>query len=861
MLGGLLMLSICATAGFAEQMEPVPEYPPTGQNPVLGTQGTGEELGLRSAHSIIVVNNYLDDDGAIQDGSDYGTVTASVNNVSVSQANEGATVTLTATPKSDDYALGELKYSYYNGYEEHEQSIINSKSFGMPDQAVTVTATFHKRHIHDGIEFEPWMSTNSLPPQDQPSDYYLTNDVTLADTWTAPLGGDLPTRLCLNGHRITLEQGADDSKPVIRVKKNDNNSAPSKLVLYDTSENKGAITHAENKKGTGIWVENGGVLVMKGGSISNNDANNYGGGVYVGNGGSFTMEGGSIAQNKADYGGGGVAVEGGTFTLANGTIQSNGGDLILYGGGVFVRSGGTFNLFGGAIKNNQASWGGGVAGYTEDGPAYTIKLSGNPKVTDNRAERVNYDNMGDNLCLIWPNKSDIPITIDGPLKKDAKIGISIIRDQSSSDAHNMSFAYTDGVFTTEYKAAQSTDPWNYFTSDDPDRAVLWTPNGTEAQLTVARHITVDKGIAGGTVTLSRDFAAEDETIAVQATPNVGWDLVSVTAKDADGKEVPVKDNKLLVVPASDVVVSATFREKPAIHVTYTAHVQKKGNLPAVSDGADAGTTGEARRLEAMSATVDAGGIEYRAHLQGKGWDNWVADGKQAGTTGEARRLEAIQMRLTGKPAADGYHVWYRVHSQTYGWLGWTCDGEPAGTAGMGKRAEAYQVLVLWGDRKPADYDASKPAYRAQAVANAHLQGTGWTGNAFAGTIGTTGQARRMEGLRLYASNQPFAGGITYQVHEQRNGWTAERSDGALAGTTGESRRIEAVRISLTGELANHLSVWYRVHNQTYGWSGWACDGASAGTEGLAKRAEAVDIQILPKNAPAPGSTANAFRTR
>ena len=232
-----------------------------------------------------------------------------------------------------------------------------------------------------------------------------------------------------------------------------------------------------------------------------------------------------------------------------------------------------------------------------------------------------------------------------------------------------------------------------------------------------------------------------------------------------------------------------------------------------------------------------------------------------GTTGEARRLEAIQMRLTGKPAADGYHVWYRVHSQTYGWLGWTCDGMPAGTTGMAKRAEAYQVLVLWGDRKPADYDASKPAYRTQAVANAHLQGTGWTGNVFAGTIGTTGQARRMEGLRLNAPNQPFAGGISYQVHEQGNGWTAERSDGALAGTTGESRRIEAVRISLTGELASHLSVWYRVHNQTYGWSGWACDGASAGTEGLAKRAEAVDIQILPKGAPAPGSTVNAFRTR
>lgn len=65
--------------------------------------------------------------------------------------------------------------------------------------------------------------------------------------------------------------------------------------------------------------------------------------------------------------------------------------------------------------------------------------------------------------------------------------------------------------------------------------MLWTPNGQEAQLTVARHITVAQGITGGTVTLSKNIAAEGKTIDIQATANVGWDLVSVTAKDADAK--------------------------------------------------------------------------------------------------------------------------------------------------------------------------------------------------------------------------------------------------------------------------------------------------------------------------------------
>jgi uncharacterized protein YjdB len=250
--------------------------------------------------------------------------------------------------------------------------------------------------------------------------------------------------------------------------------------------------------------------------------------------------------------------------------------------------------------------------------------------------------------------------------------------------------------------------------------VLWTPDGKEAQLTTPRYITVAPDITGGTVKTSRVFAAKGETMAIQATPDEVWELVSVAAKDVDGNDIAVNDSHEFVVPASDVVVSATFKKKPApttlpapanIHVSYTAHVQRKGDLPAVSDGAVAGTTGKSRRLEALSATVSDGGIEYRAHVQRKGWGSWVVDGAQAGTVDQGRRIEAIQMRLTGNAAARGYHVWYRVHSQTYGWLGWTCDGEPAGTTGMSKRAEAYQVLVLRGDAKPADYDASKPAYR------------------------------------------------------------------------------------------------------------------------------------------------------
>lgn len=56
-------------------------------------------------------------------------------------------------------------------------------------------------------------------------------------------------------------------------------------------------------------------------------------------------------------------------------------------------------------------------------------------------------------------------------------------------------------------------------------------------------------------------------------------------------------------------------------------------------------------------------------MQSNGWKNWVSDGTIGGTTGEAKRMEAIRIRLTGE-AANHYDIYYRVHTQTYGWLDW-----------------------------------------------------------------------------------------------------------------------------------------------------------------------------------------------
>jgi hypothetical protein len=89
----------------------------------------------------------------------------------------------------------------------------------------------------------------------------------------------------------------------------------------------------------------------------------------------------------------------------------------------------------------------------------------------------------------------------------------------------------------------------------------------------------------------------------------------------------------------------------------------------------------------------SGSIQYRTHVQTYGWQGWVSDGAMSGTTGQAKRLEAIQIRLTGEMASR-YDVWYHVHAQTFGWMGWAKNGDSAGTEGYSKRLEAIEIVLM-----------------------------------------------------------------------------------------------------------------------------------------------------------------------
>ena len=327
---------------------------------------------------------------------------------------------------------------------------------------------------------------------------------------------------------------------------------------------------------------------------------------------------------------------------------------------------------------------------------------------------------------------------------------------------------------------------------------------------------------------------------------------------------------------------------PQVDVSYKTHIQTYGDSqPAMSNGWMAGTSGEAKRLENIWVRVSGNanlGVQYTTHCQTYGWLPWSANGEKNGTSGEAKRLEAIKIRLTGADK-DNYDIYYRVHAQSFGWLAWAKNGEPSGTAGYGKRLEGIQIVVVKkGEPAPGQsYANVNPssvntrayvalqngsiqipgdAYNANIMYKTHVQSFGWqTWKTNGQMSGTSGKAKRLEGINIKLSNAPYSGGVRYTTHVQSYGWQGNendpntwRKDGEMSGTSGQAKRLEAIRISLYGEMAEHYDIYYRVHAQSFGWLSWAKNGEASGTAGLAKRLEGIQIILVPKGSPEPGRT-------
>ena len=249
-------------------------------------------------------------------------------------------------------------------------------------------------------------------------------------------------------------------------------------------------------------------------------------------------------------------------------------------------------------------------------------------------------------------------------------------------------------------------------------------------------------------------------------------------------------------------------------------------------------------------------VSYKTHVQTFGWENEVSNGKMAGTVGSAKRLEGIQIVVVkrGMPAPEVDYAGVYASATVRQTASYIAKNGTSPVLGSSTTTNANPTV--------SGENTVNVAYRT------HVQTYGWQGWKYNGQMsGTSGQAKRLEGICIKLTNKSYSGNIVYTTHVQTYGWEGNINDvstwkqnGVMSGTSGRAKRLEAICINLTGEMAVHYDVYYRVHAQTYGWLGWSKNGAPAGTAGMAKRLEGIQIVLVPKNGAAPSVNYQGIRS-
>lgn len=354
-------------------------------------------------------------------------------------------------------------------------------------------------------------------------------------------------------------------------------------------------------------------------------------------------------------------------------------------------------------------------------------------------------------------------------------------------------------------------------------------------------------------------------------------VLNIEQQGVEVEQPTVSDDDSPSSVSSESTSNATDSAKPENDVStifgsvsYQTHVQDIGWQAPVSNGMTAGTTGRAKRVEALKinllsqdgSPLGNDSISVQSHISGIGWESQpVGNGQTSGTVGQSRAIEAIKLSLSGG-LSDSYDIWYRVHSANVGWLGWASNGEPAGTQGYAYQIEAIQIKVL--PKNAQDAPARGDAFRDHSQEpptvsyRSHVSNVGWMGTVADGkTSGVIDSRNAIEALSLGVNWYGHGGSISSRAHVSGIGWQ-DWSSGVI-GTTGQSRSIEAVQFKLNGELSAAYDIWYRVYaSKLGGWLGWTSNGSPAGSVGKGAAIQGVQILLVEKSGPAPGNTLNHF---
>lgn len=382
-------------------------------------------------------NVYLATGNAIRI-SKLSTFTGKIG-VSTQDTPTGSNLVTVAAAAVESGAVGSLTEEYVDHISSDKENLYPVLVNG----EVKLSATVPHRHPVCGETCgdsgkhsnQTWIGVSRLSDIKSSGNYYLTDNVTLDETWNC----NISVNLCLNGKTITGAAGEE----TIRVAKG------TTLTITDCQNEVGKITHEAGKVGRGIYSL-GNLNLYKGKITGNGIITGDGAGVYI-VGGNFNMYNGSISTNNAPGGkGGGVYAKDSTrFVISGGSIDSN---VAKYGGGIYyeaaTQTATKFTISGGNISGNSASSGGGGVclyragrntGFTMSGGSITdntassigggvympasyygkFTVSGTAQITDNTKT---IDKSSNNVYL--PNGKPILIGANG-LSSSAEIGVTM----------------------------------------------------------------------------------------------------------------------------------------------------------------------------------------------------------------------------------------------------------------------------------------------------------------------------------------------------------------------------------------------------------------------------------------------------
>ncbi len=544
----------------------------------------------------------------------------------------------------------------------------------------------------------------------------VTSDNMSGQGWRfAPASGQTPAALTLDGANITTghviqEENVNKSYGIHYTGTDLLTIEVASDSTVDVSGQNADVTAGIYCESSGLTITGAGKLTVKGKpegdgiSAEQNVTIDKGVVDTGGNSAIIAREGGVVINNGSTVEANG-SINGTTVTIDGGTVKASSKGFGISGHSVTIR-GGEVTVTATAIYMQDELKGYGIGAYLKG------EEPGRVTITGGTVSATGYDNC---FGIYAQNQEIGGIVKPGTVMIDSSIasvtasgGKRAIEGTVKNAVAGMGWTDAAG---TQGKAAiaiaadgQDLGAYKKVQFPTPVAKVTTAPEATNPTHNGEAQELVTAGTAeGGTMRYSLDGETWSEKVPTgtdEATYTVWYKAVG---DDRHADSEPQK-------------VTSTIKKAEAPPVSVTAHVQRRGTLPAVSGGAIAGTTGKSLRLESLRLAVDGasetGGIEYRGHVQRKGWEkSWARDGAMAGTQGKSRRMEAVQVRLWGDMAAK-YDVWYRVHSQRYGWMAWAKNGESAGTQGMSRRAEAIQVVLVEKDAPApaADFQGASQAY-------------------------------------------------------------------------------------------------------------------------------------------------------